>query len=207
MDRHALVEKLQSLLNDGIDSEPAVVYFLVEIRKLLEIREAKLKYEGLTFHCEWALHSRMEYSMAKRLLKRVDELQEAINGRIELSQDAVKEIGELISAERFKRELEGFLASESLPCGICAPPAWARFVTNYAKVISDCPLQAKAQARQAPHRPQIELIYVKSLVLEAITPADEDPDKGLSILWRVDFKNEPEAKAIARFRFTFLGAI
>jgi hypothetical protein len=67
MGRHVIVEKLQQELDKGITCEAQLVYVLVEIRKLLEITHRAEKYPALSFHRDWALHSRMDRAGALRI--------------------------------------------------------------------------------------------------------------------------------------------
>jgi len=51
-----IVGKLQLHLAKPVDSEPAVVYLLAEVRKLLELDDPEHKMGALWMYCHWALH-------------------------------------------------------------------------------------------------------------------------------------------------------
>jgi hypothetical protein len=69
-----LLQQLGIELAKGITTEVQVVYLMVGIRKILEQRSAKDRYEYLTFYCDWALHSKLEGRMAQRILKLFDSV-------------------------------------------------------------------------------------------------------------------------------------
>src|ERR1700688_2050020 len=79
-----IIKKLEVLLGAGITTETQVVYLMVAIRKLLEQQQAKKQYEYLTFHCDWALHSKLEGAMAQKVLKLFDavNLQHRTGGKL-----------------------------------------------------------------------------------------------------------------------------
>ena len=64
--------KLELLLTTGITTEAQALQLMVLFRKLLEQQQAKKQYEYLTFHCDWALHSKLEGTTTQKILKLFD---------------------------------------------------------------------------------------------------------------------------------------
>jgi hypothetical protein len=67
-----IIKKLKTLLSVGGTTEAEAVYLMVAVRKLLEQHQAKKQYEDLTFHCDWALHSKLQGTTAQKILKLFD---------------------------------------------------------------------------------------------------------------------------------------
>jgi len=61
---------IRKLLAKPIDCEAKVVYFLVEVRKSIDLMHGR--FEVLKFFCDWMLHPRMEWRDAKRILQTFD---------------------------------------------------------------------------------------------------------------------------------------
>jgi hypothetical protein len=77
MSRHAIVEKLHGHLAGGIDNEPAVVYLLVELRKLLELDGRKQEFPLLNFYGNWVVHTRLDGSaIADKIIRYMDNMVE-----------------------------------------------------------------------------------------------------------------------------------
>src|SRR5260370_38281246 len=73
MSQHAIEKKLNRECKEPIATERQVVYILAEIRKLLELENAKDRYPALNFYCNWALHSRISKSAeAQRIVEIFD---------------------------------------------------------------------------------------------------------------------------------------
>jgi hypothetical protein len=60
-----IIRKLTAELDQGITTEVQVVYLLAGIRKIIERDNVGDRYSDLKFHCDWALHSRMDRAAAK----------------------------------------------------------------------------------------------------------------------------------------------
>jgi hypothetical protein len=67
-----IIRKLGGELDTGITTEVQVGYLLAGIRKLIERDKIEDQYAGLKFHCDWALHARMDRAAARAILKQFD---------------------------------------------------------------------------------------------------------------------------------------
>jgi hypothetical protein len=152
MSQHAIVKKLDKHTREGINSEAAVVYFLVEVRKLLELRSRERKankqpadhsFATLEFCCDWAVHPVMDWENGKRIVRRFDKYQELIDSQKAVADlGFLKEFGETIRLSKFRTQLAAFLKSEHLESTLAEDSTtWINFLKYYAPVIEDCPLR------------------------------------------------------------------
>jgi hypothetical protein len=153
MGEPAIISKPRGLLSRGISSEAEAVYLLVEIRKLLEQRNAKEQYKYLTFHCDWAVHSRLRGATAQMILKIFDDASPHLKAGSGLDglPDLLRiELDRLSKMKYFEQQLTGFLRDNGLPAIDAArPDGWTHFEHLYARVVEDCPLIIQAQNASA----------------------------------------------------------
>jgi hypothetical protein len=144
-----IIAKLDPLLYHGITTEAQAVYLMVGVRKLLEQQPAKeddeyRQYEYLKFHCDWALHSKLDRGMAQRILRLFDaaNLELKAGGELKnLPSHQHREIEFISKMTYFERELTRFLETNGLPSlDTNRSDGFAHFLHLYAKVIEDCPL-------------------------------------------------------------------
>lgn len=79
-----IIGKMTRELDGGIETEAQVVYLLAGVRKLIERDKAKEQYPDLKFHCDWALHSSLEGTAAKEVLRKFDAAHALLRRKIEL---------------------------------------------------------------------------------------------------------------------------
>jgi hypothetical protein len=113
-----IISKLTGELNKGITTEPQVVYLLVGIRKLIE-RNDESEYPNLKFHCDWALHSRLDRAGARAILRKFDAAHVFLkDNKVELGDlpaDLRTEIDRISKMQSFEKELTQFLDDYGLP--------------------------------------------------------------------------------------------
>jgi hypothetical protein len=113
-----IISKLTVQLERGIATECQVVYVLTGIRKIIERDNIGNQYSDLRFHCDWALHSRMDRAAAKEILKKFDAAHTLLRGNVKLSDlphDLRTEIDRISKMEYFKKQLAQFLTAYHLP--------------------------------------------------------------------------------------------
>ena len=71
--KEEISRKLTAQLNEGITTEVQVVYLLIGIRKLIERDNKWEQYPTLNFSCDWVLHSKLDRSAAKAILREFDK--------------------------------------------------------------------------------------------------------------------------------------
>lgn len=149
----AILTKLEKLLAHGIRSEAEALYFMVEVRKLLEQQDVRGKYEYLTFHCDWALHAKLSGPTAQRILNLFDAANIHLKSGAELEElpDLLRmEINRISKMEYFERELESFLKTNGLSTlKMTSADGWTHFLHLYTQIIEDCPLVITAKNSSA----------------------------------------------------------
>lgn len=140
--------KLKSELETGITTEAQVVYLLAGVRKLIERDGLQDKYADLKFHCDWALHPKLEGTGAKRVLREFDAAHPHLKSNMKIRDfpnGLGKKITRLSNIESLESELESFLLEYGLPS---LADGWALFLLLYARVIEDIPLQVAVPVRK-----------------------------------------------------------
>jgi hypothetical protein len=66
-----LVQKIRAAMAQPL-TEITLKSILADTRKLLELCGAKKTYLSLNFHCNWALHTKMERGLVGKLLEDFD---------------------------------------------------------------------------------------------------------------------------------------
>lgn len=148
MTRSAITAKLQEQLAKGITSEPEAVYFLAEVRKLLELQKAKDQYEYLTFHCDWALHPKLQGRMAQKILAYFDKANIHLKTGMKLHDlpgPLRIDVDRISKMRYFEDQLGEFLNGNGLPSlEQTRADGWIHFVHLYGKIVEDCPLVIQA---------------------------------------------------------------
>jgi hypothetical protein len=142
MSEPEITRKIREELNRGITTESQVVYVLAEIRKFLEQKGLinDPQYEYLVFHCDWALHSKLDRRMAQKILTAIDRANVKIRAGMklqELPENIKVEFQNIANLNFFETQLERFLKENRLPT---LQDDWSRFVHLYYSVIQDSPL-------------------------------------------------------------------
>ncbi len=138
-------QKISDQIVKGVNTEAEAVYLMVQIRKLLEIYPSD-DYLHLNFHCDWALHTRMDRKPAQKILKLFDDVNVQLQKGVifkDLPDNLRQEIERIFGMSLFRRELDTFLKQHSLPAVNCVKDGWTKFLWLLAKVIEDCPLEIK----------------------------------------------------------------
>src|SRR5947207_2263802 len=94
-----IIRKLTVELNKGITTEVQVVYLLVGIRKLIERDEVEEKYPALMFHCDWAVHAKLDRAPAKSILRLLDEAQPHLKAGTDLPETLQSQTDEIFQME------------------------------------------------------------------------------------------------------------
>lgn len=146
MTQPAIITKLKRLLARGIGSEAEAVYLMVEVRKLLEQQNAKKQFPYLTFHCDWALHAKLERNpTAQKILRLFDAANPHLKAGTKLRElpDMLKiEVDRISKLHYFEQQLESFLQNNGMPTlESTRSDGWIHFVHLYAQIVEDCPLE------------------------------------------------------------------
>lgn len=139
---NAIIAKLRKELSGSIDTEPKVVYFLCEIRKLLEARGLDRAAKAVRLFCHWALHVHLDKpGTTKHFLQEIDEaltnlFENPPSGATIAHEHRLFE--ELAYFDTFRSELGSVLRDYGLPTDLCDDNVrWANFLLAYSGVIED----------------------------------------------------------------------
>jgi hypothetical protein len=179
MARDALIEKIRGTLIAGVESEQAVIYLLVETRKLAD----RNKYEDpvLRMFCNWVVHTDLANKGEGSTL-----LLAAVDNQIDDAVTSNKSIGSLpiFRFETFKKSLTQFLIHFKLPEELVqVEKKWRPFIMLYSSIVSECPIICSASKVPLKHVERIEVrkapkvtFYVNDLLVHRLR-------------WRIFFKD------------------
>lgn len=185
-------------------SEADAVYFLVEIRKLLEIERRELErakkqaeleawkkqYDSLLLHCDWAVHPAMDRAPARQLVKQVDQGWQkirAFGNDSRKATPATKEFCRILGLEAFRQQLLQFLKDRKLSTTICdSEDAWVYFINQYSRVVEDCPLVCESDDPSLRHFDKIEIVKEPSRDVFI----SRDGEVNMELSWRCYWKKK-----------------
>lgn len=154
MARDALIQKIRETLIAGIESERAIVYLLVETRKLAD----RNNYEDpvLRMFCNWVVHTDLANKGEGSTL-----LLAAVDKEIDDAVASNKSINSLpiFRFETFRKSLGQFLMHFKLPDELVQlEKKWRPFVMLYSSVVSECPIICSASKVPLKHVERIEVL-------------------------------------------------
>jgi hypothetical protein len=140
-----IISKLHSLVlnRQPFSEESQVVYFMVEIRKILEREcgeETNLSYPLIKFYCDWVLHTEKT--------KITPEIKEIIN-RIDSEIPVIGEVADrqqisqalsFIRMSELAEELKRFFYNFGIPPTTIDEPNWTSFVKLLISILVDQPI-------------------------------------------------------------------
>lgn len=125
MKKDIIQQKIRRELNNlPIDTEPRVMYLMVEIRKVLEHENQKNTL--LNFYGDWIVHTKLDRKFANQVFS------EIINEK-SLMAYHIKSFGLL------KNELQIFIDKHNLPKGLLSEH-WIAFRDNLLNILVDTPI-------------------------------------------------------------------
>jgi hypothetical protein len=129
MKEDIISQKLRrELSNLPIDTEPRVLYVLVEIRKILEHENKNSRDNLLIFYCDWVVHTKMDRFQSQKIFDIINK-------------DGV-ESSQIISFNNLKAELRTFLEEKDLPTEL-VNNYWEPFKENLIDILVDTPIEKK----------------------------------------------------------------
>jgi hypothetical protein len=179
MARDDLIQKIGDTLITGVSSEQAVVYLLVETRKLVD--RDNYRDPVLRMFCNWVVHTDLTNKGDGSTL-----LLAAVDREIGDAAAKNKSIDSLpvFRFETFRESLRKFLRHFAFPEELVqVEKKWRPFVMLYASVVSDCPIVFSASKVRLKHIGRIEVRKAPKLVFSV---------NGLLVhrlRWRIFFKD------------------
>jgi hypothetical protein len=156
-----IVQKLQTFLGAGpLDDDCRVVYFLVQIRKLLERSDAPpAQNKTLRFYCNWALHVKLDRNRAAEdFLAEVDPI---LTLSANLDKSAHDRSDELLTLRLFRSELRTFLSQNGIDTATCdADELWDIFLRAYSNVVENCEIESRGSQSAARTGLQVSAVSI-----------------------------------------------
>lgn len=148
MARAEIAEKLEELLaNTEVWNEIKVVYFFVQVRKLLDYIRVKdgdtNSFRILHFYCDWLVHIRKD-AIGSEMIEVLQEVERSIRNSIGDSSHGSDEAIDFAYFESLRPELLKLLATESISTTpLEQGDVWVSLVANLVKVLENQPLHLK----------------------------------------------------------------
>ncbi|MEJ5146408.1 hypothetical protein [Sphingobacterium sp. MYb388] len=140
--KEAIREKINELINKGIESEAECVYLLSQLRKYRE-QQSISGYHNLSMCMNWALHSSIDRGAVKNLLKDIHDFLAYKDAKSDnLNFDGFEELqNKLLFVQPLRVELLKFLDTNGFDISICIDTdKYEMFLQFFARVIEDTPL-------------------------------------------------------------------
>ena len=185
--RDHIVDKLRKHLSAPIDTECAVVYFLAQVRKILEKTDLEIEPFALRMYCHWALHVDLDrWNTTKQFLLAVDSyVRNTVAGFKSDESFHFKDqndlLREFLYLDTFRQQLEHFLRSCGLPTRLCDDDApWFTFLSAYAGVIEDGTLSATASDN---------LVAIEKVVFYKVAVRSSENHVPFVLAWDIKLKD------------------
>jgi hypothetical protein len=191
-----IVGKLRDHLALPVDTEPAVMYLMAEVRKLLDRDDPQHKNLALWMYCHWAVHVDLtNTNTTLHFLEQVDDfITDTVAGltpnRPYKLIDSHRLFREFVYWEAFRKQLTDVLKSYGLPTDLCdEDPKWFAFLTAYAGVIEDGALSSESKKKDT-------LKAVDKVTFsKGHTPFSSTAHLPFSIQWDIVLKDGRECRA------------
>lgn len=129
-----IVEKLIRHLNESVPFkfEKDVMYFLVEVRKIIDLEDLQIKYSVLYFYCNWIVHPVIDKdSNIRRILPILESIEKA---------NRFAGISRLYSMDNLRTELSKFLYQKSLCDFTQDSEKWRSFIIELRNILIEQPI-------------------------------------------------------------------
>lgn len=129
--RQEIVEKLNIFLRENriFLTEKDCVYFMVQIRKLIEIYSWEKEFPITYFYCNWTVHPIID---RKSSIKLIASIWEEIEGK-----DYITGLRKMLNMDSFKKELSLFLKKSNLLSFTENVSDWKNFFRNLVNVLAE----------------------------------------------------------------------
>jgi len=139
MNKNNILKKLHTFLQmpTVFKKEYEVVYFLVEIRKLIE--EKKKNFKILYFYCCWVAHSKLSYpDIADFLSAKFDSYIDLQKSKKDIQRDLISGQKDFFKLKDLNKELNAFLSANKLPINFLNGNVWYKFCQLFLDNILEC---------------------------------------------------------------------
>jgi hypothetical protein len=182
-----IASKLRSHLLEPLETEPDVLYFLAEARKLLERDDKEHTQKAIWLYCHWALHVDLTKGGATgEFMKTIDRWVTNTVAYLEPSgpwkfMEEVYLFRDFLYLDTLRKELKVFLVKYNIPTTLCENDDWwFKFLEKYGGIIEDGTLSMKAAH---------ELGAVKKVTFKKGKELPDDNHVNFVIQWDIDLKD------------------
>jgi len=113
-------------------NERDVVYFLVEIRKIIEKEKTYKYYPIVSFYCDWIVHPQIDHKKTISNILHLLKLIEEGKGYVGMS--------ELYSMSAFRENMSSFLTNKKIKDFTKNEQDWRRFFINLKNILVEQPI-------------------------------------------------------------------
>lgn len=142
-----IVRKISGQLSRGIDSEPQVLYLLVEIRKIRQanVDQANLRNSKtfLDFYRDWACHVELTHNDAVEIF--LNRFEILVNPRLtahEIARSFIGHFPSFFKLDELRKELRGFFKDKKLTTEVTDDrEKWYTFAKHLLGILNDCSIK------------------------------------------------------------------
>lgn len=128
--------------------ECGVVYFLVEIRKLIE--DNKENFKTLYFYCCWVAHSKLSYpDIADFLSAKFDSHINLQKKKTEIQRDLIDGQGDFFKLKDLNNELKTFVRVNKMTNSFLEGNPWYKFCQLFLDNITECEIDLSAVTKKS----------------------------------------------------------
>ena len=137
-----IVSKISDELSKGIDSEPQVLYLLVEIRKIRQ-SSVRSRKTFLDFYRDWACHVELTHNDAVDIfLNRFEPLVNPNLSAHEIARNFINGFPSFFKLGELRNELRDFLRDKELTTDLTDDQQkWHIFVKHFFGILKDCSIK------------------------------------------------------------------
>ena len=144
MAQSEFIEKLSAFLSqhNPLKEECHVVYFMVEMRKILDHENSSSKYPLLKFYSDWTVHIKKDH-ISPEMKKIMDDMYQTASKEIinPASAQAMSPVMQFAYMEGLGKEVKQFLESHDLdPALADEEDKWIKFVQLLIRVLENQPI-------------------------------------------------------------------
>jgi len=180
---------LKELCGRPFTQESQVLQFMVEIRKVNDLRDNTDKYSILVFFCDWLVHPVLTLKQAQKVLKGLDKFIDDTKRGTNVEQQNINFIGPLVSFKRLQHELAVFLSEHQLETSMVNGDEWFRFLSLYIDQIERAEVKSTDPAKLGLK--YIDSINIKKSLITLGAPAGADQKFNFRVVWTFNQSGKP----------------
>ncbi len=140
--KNIILKKISKLLKEGIDTEAKVVYFLAEIKKILDLTNDRTVFSLKIFR-DWVLHSELTYpNTITYFSNKFEPYIDASLTSKEVAKAILSNQRNFFKLNKLKNDLGTFLKKNKMQTSIIDNGRyWIKFITLLLEILKECPIK------------------------------------------------------------------